>query len=96
VALASRDVILYMCVMATLTDALIGAHGMAGAGAFRPTGLVLVVSRGGCIYKHMGTHVNPWVPSLVDVIATDWGWGLLENIAKQFAAAAAADQEPRR
>ena len=82
--------------MATLTDALIGAAGMAGGGAFRPTGLVLVVTQRGGIYKHMGDHLNPWYPGLNDIIATDWGWGLLENIARQLAAGAAADQESRR
>lgn len=67
---------------------------MSGSGAFRPTGLVVVVSRGGAIYKHLGSHTRPWQPNLSDVVATDWSWGLLDNIARQFAAQAAEGGEP--
>jgi len=78
--------------MASLQDALIGASGMAGGGAFRPSGLVLVVTSHGRIHKHYGDHTWPWQPSLNDIIATDWGYGLLGNIARQFMAAAEAEE----
>jgi len=80
--------------MASIQDALVGAAGMAGAAAFRPDGTVVVINRRGSLFKHLGTHLNPWIPNFQDLIATDWAYGLMENIARQFAAAAAAAQEP--
>jgi hypothetical protein len=81
--------------MAHVGEALVAAQGMHGYVAFRPTGLVLGITRRGALMRFDGARWRQWWARLEDVVASDWGWGLLDNVMAQIIAQNAPPPEER-
>ena len=81
--------------MATLTEAISAAQANHGYVAYRPNMLVIDVSRRGSVKKFTGKQWWPWTPNVADLVATDWGFGPLDNVMALLIAQNAPSEEPQ-
>ena len=56
----------------TIVDAIGKACGILGAGAYRPTGLLVTVTRRGGLRRPTAKGSLAFQPGLQDVVADDW------------------------
>ena len=84
---------LYILVMAIIQEAIQAADANSGWVAYRPTMLVLQVSRGGGVRKFTGRRWYPWQPTMRDLMAQDWRYGLLENVMAELVSIANGEPE---
>ncbi|MGH8011553.1 MAG: hypothetical protein ACREQ4_03500 [Candidatus Binataceae bacterium] len=74
--------------MATMQEAVVGAMAISDGVMFRAPLTVIGIMRRGAMKRFSGVKWWPFVPTIQEVLAQDWGWGQLDMVMAQLLAQA--------